>query len=180
MFVMTVKIQLSNVQGQEKVFTLVEHHVQIHTVELDKISEPEGRLLQQNLHSTNETSLKIWVSPHLQCCEMILGELSTPGIPRMAELRQCCILCSSIAVMNVLSLAPVLYNCIKMLVNNKQILIKCITSCPMIPQRLEEVEGRSRPILHGQIFSDSTRVRRAHPTKFTIQCRLEVTTLTPQ
>lgn len=59
MFVMTVKIQLSNVQGQEKVFTLVEHHVQIHTVELDKISEPEGRLLQQNLHSTNETSLKI-------------------------------------------------------------------------------------------------------------------------
>lgn len=31
MFVMTVKIQLSNVQGQEKVFTLVEHHVKIHT-----------------------------------------------------------------------------------------------------------------------------------------------------
>lgn len=56
---MTLKIQLSNVQGQEKVFTLVEHHVKIHTVELDKISEPEGRLLQQNLHSTNETSLKI-------------------------------------------------------------------------------------------------------------------------
>lgn len=41
MFVMTVKIQLHNVQGQEKVFTLVKHHVKIHTVELDKISEPK-------------------------------------------------------------------------------------------------------------------------------------------
>lgn len=50
----------------------------------------------------------------------------------------------------------------------------------MVPYWLKEVKGCRGSILHGQILPDSTRVRRAHPTQFTIQRRLEVTAFTPQ
>lgn len=50
----------------------------------------------------------------------------------------------------------------------------------MVPHGLEKVKGGSGPIHHGQVHSDSARVRRAHPPEFTVECRLQVPAFTPQ